>query len=148
MADSAPQKCRAITDLKRRNIHRRRDTTSETQKELIAWFAAQPSGRPLTQGQISIILSLTYAYLDTDPRTTLQLVSKRRFNGDYPHLEDALFHLQQQMQKKKAIITGDILRAQVHQIWNLNSCIKLEKVMFYEKFGPVHGFVKRKIWSL
>jgi hypothetical protein len=118
MADPVPQKRQAITDLERRNIRRRRDTTGETQKELIAWFAAQPSGRPLTQGQISTILSPTYAYLDTDPRKTSQLGSKRRFKGDYPDLEDALFHWQQQMQKKKAIITGDILRAQAHQIWN------------------------------
>jgi hypothetical protein len=118
MADSAPQKRRAITDLERRNIRRRRDTTGETQKELITWFAAQPSGRPLTQGQISTVLSPTYAYLDTDSRKASQLSSKRRFKGDYPDLEDALFHWQQQMQKKKAIITGDVLKAQAHQIWN------------------------------
>ena len=121
MADPVPQKRQAITDLERRNIRRRRDTTGETQKELIAWFAVQPSGRRLTQGQISTILSPTYTYLDidTDPRKASQLGSKRRFKGDYPDLEDALFHWQQQMQKKKAIITGDILRAQAHQIWNL-----------------------------
>ena len=97
MADSVPQKHRAITDLERRNIRRCRDITSETQKELIAWFAVQPSGRPLTQGQISTILSPTYTYLDTDPRKASQLGSKRRFKGDYPDLEDALFYWQQQM---------------------------------------------------
>ena len=43
MADPVPQKRQAITDLERRNIRRRRDTTGETQKELIAWFAVQPS---------------------------------------------------------------------------------------------------------
>ena len=118
MADLVPKKRQAITDLERRNIRRRRDTTSESQKELIAWFTAQPSGRPLTQGQISTILSPTYTYLDTDPRKPSKLGSKRRVNGDYPDLEDALFYWQQQMQKKKAIITGDILRAQAHQIWN------------------------------
>ena len=52
MADSAAQKHRASTDLERRNIRRRRDTTGETQKELIMWFTAQPSSKPLTQGQI------------------------------------------------------------------------------------------------
>ena len=67
MADSAPQKRRAITDLEQRNIRRRRNTTGETQKELIMWFAAQPSSRPPTQGQILTILSSTYTYLDTDP---------------------------------------------------------------------------------
>ena len=50
MADLVPKKRQAITDLERRNIRRRRDTTGESQKELIAWFAAQPSGRPFTQG--------------------------------------------------------------------------------------------------
>ena len=48
MADLVPKKSQAITDLERRNIRRRGDTTGESQKELIAWFAAQPSGRPLT----------------------------------------------------------------------------------------------------
>jgi hypothetical protein len=47
----------------------------------------------------------------------LQLGSKRRFKGDYPDLEDALFHWQQQIQKK-GVITGDILKAQAHRIWN------------------------------
>ena len=40
MADLAPQKRQAITDLERRNIRRRRDITGETWKELITWFAA------------------------------------------------------------------------------------------------------------
>jgi hypothetical protein len=48
MANPACQKRQAITDLERRNIRRRRDTTGETQKELLTWFAAQLSGRPLT----------------------------------------------------------------------------------------------------
>jgi hypothetical protein len=95
MADPVCQKRQAITGLERRNIRRRRDTTSETQKELLTWFAAQPSSRPLTQGQISTILSPTYAHLDTDPRKASQLGSKRRFKGDYPDLEDTLFHWQQ-----------------------------------------------------
>jgi hypothetical protein len=57
MANPVCQKRQAITDLERRNIRRRRDTTGETQKELLTWFAAQPSGRPLTQGQIDNSLS-------------------------------------------------------------------------------------------
>ena len=92
MADSAPQKRRAITDLERRNIRRRRDTTGETQKELITWFAAQSSGRTLTQGQISTILSPTYTYLDTDPRKASQLGSKQHFKGDQLVLKDVLFY--------------------------------------------------------
>jgi hypothetical protein len=104
--------------LERRSIRRRCDATGETQKELIAWFAAQPSGRPLTQGQISTVLSPTYIYLDTDLRKASQLGSKRHLKGNYPDLEDALFHWQQQIQKKKGIITGDILKSQAYKIWN------------------------------
>ena len=48
MADPVHQKRQAITDLERRNIRRRRDITSKTQKELITWFTVQLSGRPLT----------------------------------------------------------------------------------------------------
>ena len=92
MADSAPQKRWAITDLERRNIRRCHDTTSKTQKELITWVVAQPSSRPLTQGQILTILSSTYVYLDTDPWKASQLGSKRHFKGDYPDLKDVLFH--------------------------------------------------------
>ena len=92
MADSVPQKRQAITDLERRNIRRRRDTTGKTQKELIVWFVAQPSGRPITQGQISTILSPTYTHLDTDPRKSSQLGSKRHFKGNYLDLKDVLFY--------------------------------------------------------
>jgi Fission yeast centromere protein N-terminal domain len=61
----APKR-QAITDAQRRNIRRRRAQTGETQAETIAWFAAQPGGRILTQGQISTMTSPSYAYLDSD----------------------------------------------------------------------------------
>jgi hypothetical protein len=57
----APKR-QAITDADRRNIRRRRAETGETQAQTKAWFAAQPSGRTLTQGQISTITSSSYAY--------------------------------------------------------------------------------------
>ena len=61
----APKR-QAITDAQRRNIRRRRAQTGETQAETITWFAAQPGGRTLTQGQISTITSSSYAYLDSN----------------------------------------------------------------------------------
>src|SRR3981081_1799926 len=105
----APKR-QSITDAQRRNIRRRRAQTGETQAETITWFAALPSGRTLTQGQISTITSSSYAYLDGDDRKDSKLNSKRSCQGDYPDLEDALFYWHIQMEKKKAILTGDILK--------------------------------------
>jgi hypothetical protein len=56
MADSAPQKRHAITDLERLNIRRRGDTTSETQKERIACSTAfwqAPYRRPDIDSSLS-----------------------------------------------------------------------------------------------
>jgi hypothetical protein len=110
-------KRQAITDADRRNIRRRRAETGETQAQTIAWFAAQPSGRTLTQGQISTITSSSYAYLDSDNRKDSKLSSKRSCQGDYPDLEDALYCWHMQMEKKKAVLRGDILKAKAHEIW-------------------------------
>ena len=82
----------AITDLERRNIRRRRAETGESQTATGAWFVAQPSGRVLTQGQISKIMSFTYDYLDNPNRKSSQLGSKRNYNSEYPDLEAILFH--------------------------------------------------------
>jgi ParB-like chromosome segregation protein Spo0J len=73
----------------------------------------------LTQGQISTILSSKYAYLDSldKKKDKKQLAAKRSSKGDWPDLEAALFEWQQRMQKKKAVITGDILKAQAAKLW-------------------------------
>jgi DDE superfamily endonuclease/Tc5 transposase DNA-binding domain/Fission yeast centromere protein N-terminal domain len=113
----APKR-QAITDADRRNIRRRRIEVEETQAQTIAWFAAQSNGRTLTQGQISTITSSTYAHLDGDDRKDCKLNSKRSYQGDYPDLEDALYHWHMQMERKKAAITGDILKAMAHEIWS------------------------------
>jgi hypothetical protein len=109
----------AITDAQRRNIRRRRAQTGETQAETIAWFAAQPGGRILTQGQVSTMTSPSYAYLDSDDRKDNKLDSQRNYQGDYPDLEDALYHWHIQMEKKQAVLTGDILKTKAHEIWSL-----------------------------
>ena len=107
----------ALTDAERRSIRRRRTETGETQAETAAWFAAQPEGRTLNQSQISKIMSSSYMYLDDDNRKDSKLGSKRVTNGEYPDLENALFHWHLQMEKNKAILTGDILKAKAHDIW-------------------------------
>jgi hypothetical protein len=116
MKASNPRKRLAITDLERQNIRRRYATHPSTQPALIAWYAAQPQGRNLTQGQISSVLSEKYQYLDSDTRKKTQLGSKRNYNGEHPELEAALFEWQQCMQNKKAIITGDILKTKAHEL--------------------------------
>jgi hypothetical protein len=113
----APKR-QAIVDADRRNISRRRAETGETQAQTIAWFAALLSGRTLTQGQISTITSSSYTYLDSDDRKDSKLNSKRSCQGDYPDLEDVLFYRYIQIEKKKAILTGDILKAKAHEIWS------------------------------
>jgi hypothetical protein len=87
----APKR-RAITDADRCNIRRWRDQTGETQAQIIAWFAAQPGRRTLTQGQISTITSSSYAHLDNVDRKDSKLNSKRSCQGYYPDLEDVLYH--------------------------------------------------------
>jgi hypothetical protein len=115
---SKPLKRKAITDLERRNIRRRHYEHPASQSQLITWYEQQPGGRKLTQGQISSTLSEKYAYLDSDTRKKKALGAKRHYKGDYPDFEAALFEWQQRMQKKKATITGDILKAKATEIWN------------------------------
>ena len=61
----------------------------------------------------------SYAYLDSDDRKDNKLDSQRNYQGDYPDLENALYHWHIQMEKKKAVLTGDILKAKAHEIWSL-----------------------------
>lgn len=114
----APKR-QAITDAQKRNIRRRRAQTGETQAETIAWFAAQPSGRILSQGQISTMTSSSYAYLDSDDQKDNNLDSQRNCHGDYPDLEDTLYYWHIQMEKEKADLIENILKAKAHEIWSL-----------------------------
>jgi hypothetical protein len=118
LGPSNPPKRKAITDLERSNTRRRNNEHPASQSQLISWYEQQPSGRKLTQGQISSVLSEKYAYLDSDTRKKKALSAKRHYKGDYPDLEAAIFEWQQRMQKKNATITGDILKAKATEIWN------------------------------
>jgi hypothetical protein len=46
-----------------------------------------------------------------------ELASKRSSAGDLPELVAALFEWQQRIQKNKAIMTRDILKAQAAKFW-------------------------------
>ena len=88
------------------------------QKDLAEWFTAE-TGHSINQGIISKILSKTYDYLDNvhTKRDLKALKDKSRvFAGDWPDLEAALFEWQQRMEHKKAIITGDILKAKAKEL--------------------------------
>ena len=58
------QKRVAMTDQQRQMVRQRHKLHPNSQQGLIAWFASQPRGRNLTQGQVSVILSDKYQYLD------------------------------------------------------------------------------------
>ena len=143
MKASNPRKRLAITDLERQNIRHRYTSHPSTQPALIAWYAAQPQGRDLTQGQISSILSEKYQYLDSDTRKKTQLGSKRNYNGEHPELEAALFEWQQRMQNKKAIITGDILKTKAHELWERLPQYTLDMDEPKWSNGWLEGFKKR-----
>ena len=111
----APKRRHALIDLERRNIRRRNSEHPGPQSSLISWFLEE-TGHQLNQSQISKILSTDYVYLDNDNRKPTALRAKRTYKGDWPELEGALFEWQQCIQKKKAVITSNILKAQVSEL--------------------------------
>jgi DDE superfamily endonuclease/Tc5 transposase DNA-binding domain/Fission yeast centromere protein N-terminal domain len=117
-SSSATKRRRAITDADRQRVRKRNKDHPAQQADLAAWFY-QETGHQLTQGQISTVLSSKYEYLDflDKKKDKKQLVTKRASKGDWPDLEAALFEWQQRMQKKKAVITGEILKAQAAKLW-------------------------------
>ena len=115
LAESNLKRRRAFTDLERRNIRQRHTEHPGPQSALISWFIAE-TGHKINQSQISKILSKDYEYLDDPNRKKPTLGSKRHYQGDWPELEAALFKWQQRIQKKKATITGDILKAKAAEL--------------------------------
>lgn len=116
---SIPQKRKGVSDSERAIIRKRAREHPGTQTELINWFL-QEEGHKLNQGQVSRILSSKYDYIDNIDKKTdkLALQAQRSSRGEWPELEAALFEWQQCLQKKKAVITGEILKQQAAKIWN------------------------------
>jgi hypothetical protein len=112
---SLPQKRQGVSDKERFQIRKHYKDHSGSQASLIQWFYQQ-SGHKLNQSQISRILSSKYNYLD---ETTQKKVKdqQRASSSEWPDLEIALFEWQQRMEKKNAVITGDILKLQAKMLW-------------------------------
>ncbi|KAH7304360.1 hypothetical protein BKA65DRAFT_560456 [Rhexocercosporidium sp. MPI-PUGE-AT-0058] len=113
MENSSQMKRRqALTDTDRLCIQKRNKThPPEHQSELATWYKGE-TGRQLTQGRISKVLSSHYDYLDKkDPKKDKKELQAKRTSCDWPELEATLFEWQQRIQDKKAVITGDLLKA-------------------------------------
>jgi hypothetical protein len=112
-----PQKRKGVTDSERATLRKRYKEHPSTQSDLINWFR-QETGHKLDQGQVSRILSSKYDYIDDldKKRDRLALQSQRSSAGEWPELEAALFEWQQRIQRRKAVITGDILKEQATKL--------------------------------
>jgi hypothetical protein len=117
-SSSIPQKRKGVTDSERATLRKRYKEHPSTQSDLINWFR-QETGHKLDQGQVSRILSSKYDYIDNldKKKDRLALQSQRLSAGEWPELEAALFEWQQRMQRRKAVITGDILKEQATKLW-------------------------------
>jgi hypothetical protein len=65
---------------------------------------------------ISELLSKKFLYLNVDTRKDFKLTGQRASRANYPDLEAVLFKWQQKLQKKKAPITEDVLKAKASEI--------------------------------
>ena len=114
-SSNLPQKRKAVSDKERFQIRKRSREHPRSQVDLIKWFYAQSSHK-LDQSQISRILSSKYDYLDDT--TQKQVQNRHRVSkSDWPDLEAALYEWQQRLQKKDAVITGEILQQQAIKLW-------------------------------
>ena len=121
MASSAsliPQKRKGVTDNERAVLRKRNREHPSSQAELINWFTKE-SGHKLSQAQISRTLSSKYDYIDNlDKKTDKDaLQTQKQREGNWKDLDSALFEWQQRMQKKKVVITGQILKSQAAKFW-------------------------------
>ena len=107
-----------VSDSERAILRKRAREHPSTQTELINWFL-QEHGHQLNQGQVSRILSSKYDHVDNlnKKKDKLALQAQRSSGGAWPELEAALFEWQQCMQKKRAVITGEILKQQAIKLW-------------------------------
>jgi hypothetical protein len=139
-SSNLPQKRKAVSDKERFQIRKRSREHPGSQVDLIKWFYAQ-SGHKLDQSQISRILSSKYDYLDNT--TQKQVQNRHRVSkSDWPDLEAALYEWQQRLQKKDAVITGEILQQQAIKLWQaLPQYQNQEQPKFSN--GWLEGFKKR-----
>jgi len=113
-----PQKRKGVSDTERALLRKRNKEYPSTQTELINWFL-QETGHKLSQAQVSRTLSPQYDYIDNldKKKDKVALQAQRSREGNWTDLDSALFEWQQRLQKKKAVITGEILKAQAIKFW-------------------------------
>jgi hypothetical protein len=141
-ASTKPKKRRMpIDDALRRKIRRHNQEHPGGQAQLIQWVIEE-TGRKLQQSTISDILSAKYDYLDLDERKDRHLTTQRHNKSDWPDLEAALFEWHQKMQKQKATLTGDVLKAKAHEFWIKLPQYQDEKEPAWSN-GWLHGFKRR-----
>lgn len=112
---------RAITDAQRKSLRdyavdtSQHDTLPPPQKKLERWFNEKYHHR-LAQSTLSDILSSKFAHLDNCKRAQRPDNERKRV-AYWPDLEDALFDLQQRLQKKEAPMTGEMLKQLAADLW-------------------------------
>jgi hypothetical protein len=113
-----PQKRKGVSDTERALLRKRNKEHPSTQTELINWFL-QETGHKLSQAQVSRTLSPQYDYIDNldKKKDKVALQAQRSREGNWKDLDSALFEWQQRLQKKKAVITGEILKARATKFW-------------------------------
>jgi hypothetical protein len=119
LSTSIPQKRKGVTDSECAVLRKRYKKHHYKQSDLINWFI-QETGHKLDQGQVSRVLSSKYDYIDDldKKKDKMALQAQRWRVGEWKELDVALFEWQQCMQKKKAVITGEILKSQAIKFWN------------------------------
>ncbi len=83
---------------------------------VMSWFE-RAYERPISQSQVSRILSKEYAFLD-QLKPNDQLSQKKRRSCKWPELEHALFTWQQAMQQRGAALAGEHLKAKASDFWS------------------------------
>jgi hypothetical protein len=138
-----PQKRKGVTDSERAVLRKRYKEHPYKQSDLINWFI-QETGHKLDQGQVSRILSSKYDYIDDldKKKDKVALQARRSRAGEWKELDAALFEWQQCMQKKKAVITGEILKSQAIKFWNALPQYQGEEQPKFSN-GWLHGFQRR-----
>jgi hypothetical protein len=107
---------RGIDESKRRSLRRyKHNNPGALHKELRTWFKTIYS-HTISQSIVSESLGPRFLHLDVNTQKNYKLSSQRTSKPDFPDLEAALFDWQLKMQKKKAPITREVLKAKASEI--------------------------------
>ena len=110
----------AFTDDQRRALRQRYQDPAvsgddKKYENLAVWFDNLYRHK-IDKGQVSKILSHKWAHLDTSHALLRPNLKKTR-TAHWPELETALFEWQQRMQRKRAPLSGDLLREMALKFW-------------------------------